>query len=156
MPTGVCRANSLGRNAFPAISRYCRAEGACGPNGLAVQSCEQSGFGSTRRAPKGRRIWKVCSNTPSSKGSADIESLFQHAELQGVGGFRKFVLTYQVSRGRRIHKVWSNTPGSKGSADLESSLKHELPGPSGYRKCALGTKTSGVGSGKIGRTPHAP
>ena len=58
---------------------------------------DASKFGLTRRAPRGRRIikaWflcakmcvKVCSNTPSSKGSADPKSMVQHAELQGVGG----------------------------------------------------------------------
>ena len=89
---------------------------------------DASKFGLTRRAPRGRRIikarflWaemsvKVCSNTPSSKGSADPTSmvqhaelqgvggwkgLFQHAELQGVGGSQRHVITRRAPRGRRI------------------------------------------------------
>ena len=54
------------------------------------------------------------------QGIGGYESLVQHAKLQGVGGYIKFVLTRRAPRGRRIQKVWSNTPSSKGSADIES------------------------------------
>ena len=58
--------------------------------------------GLTRRAPRGRRIIKVCSNTPSSKGSADT----------------RICSNTPSSKGSPHTSVCYNTPSSKGSADI--------------------------------------